>query len=74
MDKFRVLIVEDEAIVSMALRRKLEAMGYTVPAEISSGEDVVDAVKWTASTPPKKFNVSSNFQWCISAAILMRIR
>ena len=29
MDKFRVLIVEDEAIVSMALRRKLEAMGYT---------------------------------------------
>lgn len=44
MDKFRVLIVEDEAIVSMALRRKLEAMGYTVPAEISCGEDVVDAV------------------------------
>ena len=44
MDKFRVLIVEDEAIVSIALRRKLEAMGYTVPAEISSGEDVVDAV------------------------------
>ena len=44
MDQFRVLIVEDEAIVSMALRRKLEAKGYTVPAEISSGEDVVDAV------------------------------
>ena len=44
MDKVQVLIVEDEAIVSMDLRYKLEAMGYSVPAEISSGEEAVDAV------------------------------
>ncbi len=43
MDKVQVLIVEDEAIVSMDLRHKLEAMGYSVPAEINSGEDAVDA-------------------------------
>ena len=43
MDKVRVLIVEDEAIVSMDLRYKLEAMGYSVPAEIRSGEEAVDA-------------------------------
>ena len=43
MDEVRILIVEDEAIVSMDLRYKLEAMGYFVPAEISSGEEAVDA-------------------------------
>ncbi len=43
MDKARILIVEDEAIVSMDLRHKLEAMGYSVPAEISSGEEAVEA-------------------------------
>jgi len=43
MDKVQVLIVEDEAIVSMDLRYKLEAMGYSVCAEISSGEEAVDA-------------------------------
>ena len=39
----RILIVEDEAIVSMDLRYKLESLGYSVPAEISSGEEAVDA-------------------------------
>ena len=43
MDKVEVLIVEDESIVSMDLRYKLEAIGYSVPAEISSGEEAVDA-------------------------------
>ena len=44
MDKVRVLIVEDEAIVSMDLRHKLESLGYGVSAEIRSGEEAVDAV------------------------------
>ena len=44
MEKVQVLIVEDEAIVSMDLRYKLEAMGYSVSAEIRSGEEAVDAV------------------------------
>ena len=43
MDKVQVLIVEDEAIVSMDLRYKLEGLGYSVPAEISSGEEAVEA-------------------------------
>ncbi len=43
MEKVQILIVEDEAIVSMDLRYKLEAMGYSVPAEVSSGEEAVDA-------------------------------
>ena len=43
MDKVQILIVEDEAIVSMDLRYKLEDMGYIVPAEISSAEEAVDA-------------------------------
>ena len=43
MKEVQVLIVEDEAIVSMDLRYKLESMGYSVPAEIRSGEEAVDA-------------------------------
>jgi len=43
MNKVQILIVEDEAIVSMDLRYKLEALGYSVPAEIRSGEEAVDA-------------------------------
>jgi len=41
MEKAQILIVEDEAIVSMDLRYKLESLGYTVPAEAKSGEDAV---------------------------------
>ena len=44
MSKLQILIVEDVAIVSMDLRFKLEALGYSVPAVISSGEEAVDAV------------------------------
>ncbi len=43
MDKIQILIVEDEAIVSMDLRYKLEALGYGVLAEISSGEEAIEA-------------------------------
>ena len=43
MDKVQVLIVEHAAIISMDLRYKLEAMGYSVSAEIRSGEKAVEA-------------------------------
>ena len=44
MDKVaQILIVEDEPIVSMDLRCKLEAMGYNVAAEIRSGEEAIEA-------------------------------
>ena len=44
MSKLQILIVEDEAMVSMDLRYNLEALGYSVPTAISSGEEAVDAV------------------------------
>ncbi len=40
--KVRVLIVENEAIVSMDLRYQLMALGYCVTAEIRSGEEAVE--------------------------------
>ncbi len=43
MDKVEVLVVEDEAIVSMDLRYKLESLGYSVSAEVRSGEEAVAA-------------------------------
>ena len=43
MEKVQVLVVEDEAIVSMDLRYKLEALGYSVPTEVRSGEEAVEA-------------------------------
>ena len=41
-DKGRVLIVEDEGMISLVVRRMLEARGYSVVAEVRSGEDAVD--------------------------------
>jgi putative two-component system response regulator len=41
MNKHRILIVEDEAIVSMELRYMVESMGYEVAGTASNGEDAV---------------------------------
>ena len=43
MGKVHVLVVEDEAIVSMDLRYKLESLGYSVPAVVRTGEEAIDA-------------------------------
>ncbi len=43
MAKVAVLVVEDEAIVSIDLRYKLESLGYRVSAEVRSGEEAVAA-------------------------------
>ncbi|MBW2600271.1 MAG: response regulator, partial [Deltaproteobacteria bacterium] len=40
-EKARILIVEDERIIALEMRRKLETMGYDVPAIVSSGEEAV---------------------------------
>lgn len=39
-----VLVVEDEPIVAMQLQESLEGMGYTVPAIVDSGDEVLSAV------------------------------
>ena len=44
MPKARIVVVEDEAIVAMDLRAKLEDLGYTVPGSSHSGEDAVNLV------------------------------
>ena len=43
MAKVRALIVENEFIVSLALRYRLEAMGYCVHDKIKFGEEAVEA-------------------------------
>ncbi len=42
MAKSRILVVEDEAIVAMGIRQKLEELDYEVVGTIFSGEDAVD--------------------------------
>ena len=37
-----ILVVEDEAIIAMGLRDRLRALGYTVGATVSSGQEAVD--------------------------------
>ncbi|MEZ5584551.1 MAG: response regulator, partial [Candidatus Competibacteraceae bacterium] len=42
--KTRVMVVEDESLVALALRKKLENLGYEVPAVFNSGEEAVEQV------------------------------
>jgi CheY-like chemotaxis protein len=39
--KIKVLIVEDEAITAMAIKRNLEELGYSVPAIADTGEEAI---------------------------------
>lgn len=42
MTSFKILVVEDESIVAMDIKHRLESMGYTVPGITSSGEEAVE--------------------------------
>lgn len=44
MSKATIVVVEDEAIVAMDLRAKLEDLGYAVPGSSHSGEEAVKLV------------------------------
>ena len=44
-----IMIVEDEVIVAMDMKRKLEKLGYSVPASVSSGDE---AIKCAADFAP----------------------
>ncbi|MBW2651071.1 MAG: PAS domain S-box protein [Deltaproteobacteria bacterium] len=37
----KILIVEDEQIIALEMKRKLESMGYDVPAIVSSGKEAI---------------------------------
>jgi PAS domain S-box-containing protein len=41
MPPVRILIVEDEVVVAMEIRRKLEAIGYTVAGIVGTGEEAI---------------------------------
>src|ERR1700712_4172524 len=44
MSKVTILIVEDEALVAADLGDRLREMGYTVAAELSSGEEALEQI------------------------------
>ncbi|MCK9581934.1 MAG: response regulator [Methanoregula sp.] len=43
----KILVVDDEAIISMQLEERLCAMGYAVTGMAASGEDAVDKARST---------------------------
>jgi len=47
MAEGRILIVEDEHIVAMGIKRMLKTLGYTVTGVASSGEDAINKAEST---------------------------
>jgi len=45
MNKYSILIVEDEALIAASLVHALSSLGYTVPEPVATGEDAIRAVK-----------------------------
>lgn len=41
MEKVRILVVEDEAIIARDLQRRLENQGYVVTSSVATGEDAI---------------------------------
>lgn len=45
MSASKILIVEDEAVVSLDITRRLEKMGYNVMGRLASGEEALELVQ-----------------------------
>ncbi|HML04814.1 MAG TPA: response regulator [Methanobacterium sp.] len=45
MQEVKILIVEDEKILAMGLKNKLEKLGFEVTGLVSSGSDAIESVK-----------------------------
>ncbi|HPS89520.1 MAG TPA: response regulator, partial [Methanosarcina vacuolata] len=43
----RILIVEDEHIVAMGIKKMVKSLGYTVTSVASSGEDAISKAEST---------------------------
>ena len=59
MSTNKILIVEDEAVVSLDIARRLEKMGYEVLARVASGEEALELVQ---ETPPDLVLMDINLQ------------
>ncbi len=44
MEKNHILVVEDESVVAMDIKYRLENLGYIVPATLSSGEAAIEQI------------------------------
>ncbi|WP_292465791.1 response regulator [Methanolobus sp.] len=49
MEDIKILVVEDESIIALNIKKKLKSFGYTVPAIVSTAEE---AIKMTEITFP----------------------
>jgi len=49
MSNIRILVVEDDSIVALAIQNNLKRLGYSVPNTVSTGEE---AIQQAAETPP----------------------
>jgi CheY-like chemotaxis protein len=47
LKKSRILVVEDEAIVAMVIKRRLQDLGYIVSGVASTGKDAITKVEGT---------------------------
>lgn len=45
MEKFKILVVEDEGITAMDIKSRLEELGYIVPALANSGKEAISLAK-----------------------------
>jgi CheY-like chemotaxis protein len=45
MQKKRILIVEDEGIIALDIRKRLESLGYDVSSVVDSGEKAIEEVR-----------------------------
>lgn len=59
MSEGKILIVEDEAVVSLDIARRLEKMGYEVIARVASGEEAIAQVQ---AAPPDLVLMDINLQ------------
>jgi len=59
MSPSKILIIEDEAVVSLDITRRLEKMGYEVMGRLASGEEALELVQ---QDPPHLVLMDINLQ------------
>jgi CheY-like chemotaxis protein len=47
MDDKKILVVEDESIIALNIKKKLKRFGYTVPAIVATGEEAIKMAEIT---------------------------